>query len=78
LEKHTNNNANVTAIISDMEKAIKFYTEILGFEFILLSPTGFDYAVVQAPGITIALNPIQHGLHPGKCESLSIGFEVED
>jgi catechol 2,3-dioxygenase-like lactoylglutathione lyase family enzyme len=71
-------NSNVTVIVSDMEKAIKFYTEALGLELVLRSQTGFDFAVVKAPGITIGLNPIQHGLHPGSCESLSIGFEVEN
>ena len=62
-----------------MDKAIRFYTEILGLKLISRSDiSGNDYAVIQAPGVTIGLNPIQRNLQPGKCESLSIGFEVED
>jgi catechol 2,3-dioxygenase-like lactoylglutathione lyase family enzyme len=72
-------NANVTVIVSDMDKAVKFYTEILGLRLISRSNiSGNDYAVIQAPGLTIGLNPIQRGIQPGKCESLSIGFEVDD
>jgi catechol 2,3-dioxygenase-like lactoylglutathione lyase family enzyme len=48
--------ANVTVIVSDMDKAIKFYTEILGLKLISRSTTGFDFAVIQAPGLTIGLN----------------------
>jgi catechol 2,3-dioxygenase-like lactoylglutathione lyase family enzyme len=72
-------NANVTVIVSDMDKAVKFYTEILGLKLISRSDvSGNDYAVLQAPGLTIGLNPPQHGRLPGKCESLSMGFEVDN
>jgi catechol 2,3-dioxygenase-like lactoylglutathione lyase family enzyme len=70
--------ANVIVIVSDMDKAIQFYTKILGLKLISRSTTGFDFAVVQAPGLTIGLNPPQCGLQPGKCESLSIEFKVDD
>jgi catechol 2,3-dioxygenase-like lactoylglutathione lyase family enzyme len=72
-------NANVTVIVSNMDKSIKFYTEILGLKLISRSDiSGNDYAVIQAPGLTIGLNPIQRGIQPGKCESLSIGFEIDN
>ena len=66
--------ANVTLIVSDMDRAIKFYTETLGLR--LLANYGGHFAEVQAPGVKI-------GLHPGKpakeaSRGMSLGFRVED
>lgn len=66
--------ANVTLIVSDMDRAIKFYTETLGLR--LLANYGGHFAEVQAPGVKI-------GLHPGKpakeaSRGMSLGFRVDD
>jgi catechol 2,3-dioxygenase-like lactoylglutathione lyase family enzyme len=71
--------SNVTVIVSDMDRAVRFYTEILGLTLINRSDvSGNDFAVIQAPGLTIGLNPPQRGRQPGKCDSLSIGFQVDN
>ena len=69
-------NANVTVIVSDVEKEITFYTNILGLE--LVQRIDNQYAVLKTEGLTIGLNPIQHGLEPGNCKSMSIGFLVDN
>lgn len=69
-------NANVTVIVSNMDNAVNFYTEMLGLK--LSFRTGNDYAVLLSPGLTIGLNPIQRGLESGRCDSLSIGFQVDN
>jgi predicted enzyme related to lactoylglutathione lyase len=62
-----------------MDKAVKFYTEILGLKLVSRSDiSGNDFAVIEAPGLTIGLNPPQRGRQPGQCDSLSIGFEVDN
>jgi len=68
--------ANVTVMVSDMKKAIRFYVETLGLE--LKANYGDQYAQVRAPGVTIGLHPSgAAGPKPGNSESLSIGFGVE-
>lgn len=69
-------NANVTVIVSDIDKAISFYTGILSLK--LDFRINNQYAVLKTEGLTIGLNPIQHGLEPGNCKSLSIGFLIDD
>src|SRR6185436_14166377 len=66
--------STVTAMISDMDASIKFYTEVLGLK--LKNNYGGHYAEIDAPGLVI-------GLHPGgkagqKTSGLSIGFMVTD
>jgi catechol 2,3-dioxygenase-like lactoylglutathione lyase family enzyme len=69
--------ANVTVMVSDMDRAVKFYVETLGLK--LKSRYGDYFAQVEAPGTTIALHPSsKNGPQPGKSESLSIGFGVDD
>jgi catechol 2,3-dioxygenase-like lactoylglutathione lyase family enzyme len=69
-------NANVTVIVSNIDKAISFYTDILGLK--LVSRTDNRYAVLKIEGLTIGLNPLQHGLEPGNCKSLAIGFLIDN
>jgi catechol 2,3-dioxygenase-like lactoylglutathione lyase family enzyme len=69
-------NANVTVIVSNIEKAISFYTNILGLK--LDQRIDNQYAVLKTEGLTIGLNPIQHGLEPGNCKSMSIGFLIDN
>jgi catechol 2,3-dioxygenase-like lactoylglutathione lyase family enzyme len=66
--------STVTAMVSDMDASIKFYTEVLGLK--LKNNYGGHYAEIDAPGLII-------GLHPGgkagqKISGLSIGFMVTD
>ena len=68
---------NVTVMVSDLDKAVNFYTKILGLK-LKLHAKG-NWATITAPGIAIGLHPAsEHGPQPGKSESLSIGLEVEN
>jgi catechol 2,3-dioxygenase-like lactoylglutathione lyase family enzyme len=70
-------NGNVTVMVADLKRAVKFYVETLGLKLQYEVPG--HWAQVEAPGLTIGLHPAgEHGPRPGKSESLSIGFEVED
>ena len=69
--------ANVTVVVSNMDRAVKFYVEALGLS--LRSRYGDHFAEVEAPGITIALHPSsKDGPQPGRSESLSIGLGVDN
>ena len=68
---------NVTVMVSDLERAVKFYVETLGLKLQYEAPG--QWAQVEAPGLTIGLHPAGEDTpQPGKSDSLSIGFEVED
>jgi catechol 2,3-dioxygenase-like lactoylglutathione lyase family enzyme len=67
---------NVTVLVSDLDRAINFYTQILGLK--LDNRYENEWAEIIAPGLTIGLHPVmEHGPQPGKSESLSIGFTVD-
>ncbi|MFZ0895367.1 MAG: VOC family protein [Candidatus Nitrosopolaris sp.] len=69
--------ANVTVIVSDLNRAIKFYTETLGLK--LVNQIQTQWAEIQGPGLTIGLHPAgTHGPKPGNSESLAIGFTVDN
>ncbi len=69
--------ANVTVMISDINRSIKFYVETLGLK--LKSRYADQFAEVECPGLTIALHPaFERGPRPGNSESLSVGFGVAD
>jgi len=69
--------ANVTVMVSEMERAVQFYTVTLGLE--LKARYGDHFAQVEAHGITIALHSAaKDGPQPGRSESLSIGFAVDN
>jgi catechol 2,3-dioxygenase-like lactoylglutathione lyase family enzyme len=69
--------ANVTVMVSDINRSIKFYVETLGLK--LKSRYGDQFAEVECPGLTIALHPaFERGPRPGNSESLSLGFGVAD
>lgn len=67
--------SNVTILVTDMNRAIKFYTESLGLK--LISNYGGEFAVIESNGLRI-------GLHPGKKDKgqlsrdVSLGFQVEN
>lgn len=65
-------NSNVTAMITDIDAAIKFYTEILGLK--LLSHYGNHWAEVQGAGITIGLHASDKKIN--RSDNLSIAFSV--
>ena len=72
------NEGNVTVMVSDMARALRFYTKTLGFK--LKYKAGKDWSEIQAPGLTIGLHGMgehSHGSPSGKSESLSIGFTVK-
>lgn len=68
------NESMVTIIVADMERSIDFYTKRLGLP--LKTRYGNEFAVVEAPGVVIALHPA-----PNKTQaregSLSIGLGVD-
>ncbi|PWU79651.1 MAG: glyoxalase [Candidatus Nitrosopolaris wilkensis] len=69
--------ANVTVIVSDLDRAIKFYTETLGLK--LMDQFQDQWAEIQAPGLIIGLHTgAPHVLKPGNSESLAIGFTVDN
>lgn len=69
--------ANVTLIVNDIERAVQFYTDVLGLH--LKARYDNQFAQVEAPGTIIALHPaVKNGPQPGKSESMSIGFSVDN
>ena len=73
---------NVTVYVSDLDRAVKFYTQTLGLESKMHIPK--HYAQVEGPGITIGLHPEgrnpsgSNSPRPGHSERLLIGFSVEN
>lgn len=68
---------NVTVMISNMTRSLKFYTKTLGLK-LRYGPHHGEWAEVKAPGLVIGLHRTYgHGPRPGKSESLSIGFTVK-
>ncbi len=69
--------ANVTVMVTDLDRAVQFYTETLGL--MLKQRAGASWAEIAAPGLTIGLHSATaHGPQPGQAGSLSIGFGVAD
>ena len=67
--------ANVTVMVSDFDRAVRFYTETLGLS--LRMRFGDGWAEVETKGLTIGLHPANaHGPRPGEGGALSIGLEV--
>lgn len=67
---------NATVYVSDMDKAIRFYTEVLGLP--LTNRFGNHFATVQAgKTLTIGLHPARQGSPPpGTKGAVQIGFVV--
>jgi glyoxalase/bleomycin resistance protein/dioxygenase superfamily protein len=69
--------ANATIYVSDVESALRFYTDVLGMK--VKSHWGKDFAELETNGLTIGLHPAtQSGPKPGTSGSISIGLEVDD
>jgi len=68
--------ANVTLMVTDIDRAVHFYVETLGLK--LRNRYGNEFAQVTAPGTTIALHPISdQGPNSAPPERISIGFSVD-
>lgn len=67
---------NATVMVSNMDRAVDFYTGVLGLK--LANRYGDHWAEVGAgPGLTIGLHPEGHGPKAGAEGSISIGFTVK-
>jgi catechol 2,3-dioxygenase-like lactoylglutathione lyase family enzyme len=67
--------ANVTLMVSDLNRAVSFYTDLLGLR--LKVRYGDDWAEVEAPGVTIGLHPTgEQGPSAIQAVGVSIGLGV--
>ena len=64
---------NVTIMVTNMDRALAFYTEALGFS--LKERYQNEWAEVSAPGMTICFHPMKGNKAHG---SVSIGFQVKN
>ena len=66
----------VTVYVTDMERALRFYTEALGLE--LAYRAGPSWAVVRAPdGFSVGLHDSMGSAPVGESGSATVGFHVE-
>lgn len=66
--------ANVTVMVSDLDAAIAFYTEILDFE--LRNRYGNHWADLSAPGLNIGLHPTTKKFETA--HNMQLGLHVAD
>jgi predicted enzyme related to lactoylglutathione lyase len=69
---------NATVFVSNMDRAVRFYTEVLGLK--LTNRFGDHWATVDAgKGLTIGLHPASPKYPaPGTKGSMMLGMEIED
>src|ERR1700752_3722659 len=68
---------NATIYISDVDHALKFYSEVLGMR--VKSHWEKDFAELEMDGLTIGLHPAtQKGPRPRTSGSITIGLEVDN
>ena len=67
-----------TIYVSDMDRAVQFYTEVLGLR--LISRHGDEWASVDAgKGLTLGLHPAAERMGvPGTLGSINVGFNVTE
>ncbi|MGD0298793.1 MAG: VOC family protein [Bryobacteraceae bacterium] len=66
---------NVTVYVSNMDRAVRFYTEVLGLK--LAYRFADNWASVEAgKGLTIGLHPASAEMPAGRKGSMSIGLEL--
>jgi len=68
--------AKVTLMVKDVERSVKFYTEVLGLRQTVRF--GNEWVEVEAPGTVIALHPNRKGRISPPPQTISIGFQVKD
>jgi predicted enzyme related to lactoylglutathione lyase len=68
---------NATIIVSDMDRSIQFYTDILGLK--LTNRFGYDWATVSAgEGLTIGIHPASAKYpNPGTKGAIILGFDID-
>ena len=66
--------ANVTVMVSDLDAAINFYVDTLGFT--LVNRFGEHWADIEGPGIAIGLHPTDKPIAAGT--NLQIGLRVQN
>jgi lactoylglutathione lyase len=67
---------NVTLMVDDMERSVRFYTDQLGLP--LKARFGNDWAELQGPGITIGLHPRRREVGDAGSGTSAIGLGVPD
>lgn len=69
---------NATVFVSDMDRAVHFYTEVLGLK--LTNRFGNDWATVDAgKGLTIGLHPASPKYPaPGTKGAIMLGLEIDE
>jgi len=69
---------NATVFVSDMDRAVRFYTEVLGLR--LTNRFGDNWATVEAgKGLTIGLHPASPKYPaPGTKGSMVLGMEIDE
>ncbi len=67
-----------TIYVSNMDRAVEFYTEVLGLG--LISRYGDEWASVDAgKGLTLGLHPAAERMSaPGTLGSINVGFDVTE
>lgn len=72
------NGGNATVFVSDMDRAVRFYTEVLGLR--LTNRFGDNWATVDAgKGLTIGLHPASPKYPaPGTKGSMVLGMEIDE
>lgn len=75
----TSSLSNVNLFVQDLERAQRFYTQVLGLRVDLERSSPPSFALLQAGGCTLTL---QDASTPGAvlapAESVELGFKVED
>jgi predicted enzyme related to lactoylglutathione lyase len=68
---------NATIIVADMDRSIRFYTEVLGLK--LTNRFGDDWATVSAgEGLTIGIHPASSKYpNPGTKGSIILGLDID-
>ena len=68
---------NATIIVSDMDRSIQFYTDILGLK--LTNRFGYDWATVSAgEGLTIGIHPASAKYpSPGTKGAIILGLDID-
>jgi catechol 2,3-dioxygenase-like lactoylglutathione lyase family enzyme len=68
--------ANVTVMVSDMDKSLGFYVDALGMK--LKTRYGNEFAEIEALGINLAIHPTTKGRPKPARSAMSIGLAVDN